>query len=139
MAEALPHIRMELDSDSVLALGAAYAVEFCARHCGMSDRACADVKAAAEETIRDTFALLTDGHPQLTLDVQGFGDRLEVMLEHRGEALPTAGLDTFLAGGPANSAGGVTGLSLMARVDRDLYPTENGASRTTLVKYLKRS
>jgi len=127
-----------MDSDPLLAIGAGYAVEFCARRSGLGQQAVADVKVAAAEAIRDTFELLTKEHPELTLEIRGFDDRLEVTLEHHGEALPTAGLDTFLPGGPANAAGKVAGLSLMTRVDRVLYDTKNGTSRTTLVKYLKR-
>jgi hypothetical protein len=129
---------MQMDSDPVLALGAGYAVEFCARRSGLGEQAAADVKAAAEEAIRDTLELLSNAHAGLTVEIQGFDDRLEVRLEHHGEALPIAGLDTFLPGGPANAEGNVVGLSLMTRVDRVLYATENGASRTTLVKYIKR-
>lgn len=139
MPDAPPHIRLVLDADSVLARAAAYAVEFCARRCGMSDRACADVTAATEEAVHDTFALLGESGQQLAVEVQGFEDRLEVVLEHRGEALPTAGLDTFLTGGSASSPTSTTGLSLMARVDRVLYHSDNGLSRTTLVKYLSRT
>lgn len=129
---------MELDADPLLAAGAGYAVEFCARRCGLSEQAAADVRTAAVEALRGTFELLTKNHRKLTLEIHGFDDRLEVRLEHQGEALPTAGLDTFLPGGPANAAGNVAGLSLMTRVDRVLYDTKNGTSRTTLVKYLKR-
>lgn len=129
---------MELDADPLLAVGAGYAVEFCARRCGLSEQAAAEVRTAAVEALRDTFELLAKNHPKLTLEIHGFDDRLEVSLEHQGEAQPTAGLDTFLAGGPPNAAGKVAGLSLMTRVDRVLYDTQNGASRTTLVKYVKR-
>ena len=138
MGDAPAYVRLVLDRDPLLALGAGFAVGFCARRGGLSEQASADVKVAAEEAIRDTFELLSDGQQKLTVEVQGFDDRVEVSLEHQGEALPTAGLDTFLLGGPANAAGKVAGLSLMTRVDRVLYDTKNGTSRTTLVKYLKR-
>lgn len=139
MPEAPPRVRIELDPDPLLARGAAYAVEFCARRCGLSGQAAEEVKTAAAEAIRDTLHLLTSNHPRLTLEIQGFADRLEVRLEHQGEALPTAGLDTFLPGGPVGAAGNVAGLSLMTRVDRVLYDTSKGTSRTTLVKYVKRA
>lgn len=136
MTDAPLRVQVEMDCDSRLAPGAAYAVEFCARRCGLSEPASAEVKAAAEETIQNTVQLLDDGQKRLTVDVQGFDDRVEVVLEHRGAARPTAGLDTFLPGGPANAAGSKAGLSLMTRVDRVLYHTQDGRSRTTLVKYL---
>jgi len=127
---------MEMDCDPLLAQAAGCAAEFCARRCGLSEPASADLKTAAEEAIQETFQLLGQGQQKLTVDVQGFDDRVEVGLEHRGEALPTAGLDTFLPGGPGNTVGSTAGLSLMTRVDRVLYQTQNGLSRTTLVKYL---
>jgi len=128
---------MEVSSDPRLVPGVGAAVELCACRSGLSGASCEDLKVAAEEAVRDTFGLLA-GDGQLTVLCEAFADRVEVVLEHHGEALPTAGLDTFLtAGAQAASAGMVTGLSLLMRVDRVLYHTENGVSRTTLVKYLK--
>jgi len=49
---------------------------------------------------------------------------------------PSAGLESFFAGGQG-LAGGSSGLSLLARVDRVQYNSESGASKTTLIKYLR--
>lgn len=131
---------MTVQSDRRLLTGAGTAVELCAKLSGLSERACNAVKAAAEEAARETFSLLAGQESSLDIIVQGFADRVEVILEHRGEALPAAGLDTFLTtGAQGPSAGTVTGLSLLSRVDRVLYTTEKGVSRTTLVKYRKKS
>ncbi|MGH9817384.1 MAG: hypothetical protein ACRD5F_05300 [Candidatus Acidiferrales bacterium] len=131
---------MTVQSDPRLLTGMATAVELCAKSSGLNQRACNQVKTAAAEAALETFSLLAGRESSLDITVQAFADRVEVILEHRGQALPTAGLDTFLAAsvqGP--SAGTVTGLSLLSRVDRVLYTTEKGISRTTLVKYRKKS
>ncbi|MGH9791785.1 MAG: hypothetical protein ACRD5G_09230 [Candidatus Acidiferrales bacterium] len=140
MDDAAPCVRITVQSDPRLLTGVATAVELCAKSSGLSERASNQVKTAAAEAARETFSLLADRDSSLDIAVQAFADRVEVILEHRGEALPTAGLDTFLTTGVQGpSAGTVTGLSLLSRVDRVLYTTEKGVSRTTLVKYRKKA
>ena len=129
-------VRMRLDGDARLIAGVSGAVESFARRAEMNDTAGADLAEAAAKACRDTLPLLTAEHPTLDVQIDAFGDRIEVALEHGGEALPSAGLDTFLESGDDEQ---VAGLELMARVDRVLYNTANGISRTTLVKYLKRT
>ncbi len=139
MADAPPRVRLELSRDPRLMPALGEAVDHVARHGGLDTDARESLKAATEEAARDTFDLLGSPEASIHVTAQAFDDRVEVALEHSGEAVPTAGLDTFLTGGAqAAAAGSVTGLSLLARVDRVLYHTENGVSRTTLVKYRKR-
>lgn len=132
------HVQLDLNADPRLLAGLSGAVEHFAQQIGLGEAAQKDLMTAAEEACRDTFRLLTPENPTLHVTIDAHPDRVEVMLEHRGEALPTAGLDTFFGAGAKSSTGGeLTGLSLMARVDRVLYDTAGGTSRTTLVKYLK--
>lgn len=138
MADTPPRVRLELSRDPRLMPALGEAVDHVARHGGLNAESRESLKAATQEAARDTFELLGAPEASLRITAQAFDDRVEVALEHSGEALPTAGLDTFLTGGAqAAAAGSVTGLSLLAQVDRVLYHTENGISRTTLVKYLK--
>ena len=72
----------------------------------------------------------------LKVIVSDFSDRVEVSIEHSGESLPSAGLDTFCDA--ASSAGSQTGLSgalQKTSVDRVQYETRDGVSRMTLIKY----
>jgi hypothetical protein len=131
-------VRLEISRDPRLMPALGEAVDHVARHGGLDAEARESLRAASEEAARDTFDLVPGPEASIRVSVQAYADRIEVALEHSGEAVPTAGLDTFLTGGAqAAAAGSVTGLSLLARVDRVLYHTENGVSRTTLVKYRK--
>lgn len=139
MPEPGPRVRMIVESDPRLVPGVGGAVIFLARLCKLDEKAGHDLQVAAESAVRDTFDLLTQNSSALEIRMEGFADRVEVVLEHHGEALPTAGLETFLNAGASDaSSGAVTGLALMTLVDRVLYNTANGVSRTTLVKYLKK-
>lgn len=131
-------VHLDLNGDLRLLAGLSGAVEHFAQQVGLGEPAQRDLITAAEEACRDTFRLLTPESPTLRVTIVAHLDRVEVSLEHRGEAVPTAGLDTFFGAGAKSSTGGeLTGLSLMKRVDRVQYHTEGGTSRTTLVKYLK--
>jgi hypothetical protein len=125
------HLRVE--NDSRLLAGLAGAVEHFAHKTEFSAAATADLIAAVEEACRETFPLLTAAQPSLTLVLTAYADHVEIVIEHRGEALPSAGLDTFL--GDPSAPGGLTGLSILSKVDRVQYNTEGGVSRTTLSKH----
>ena len=67
--------------------------------------------AAAIEAARETFPLMEGqaaGEPKVRVVVSDFPDRVEVAIEHRGEALPTAGLDTFVKDAVAGSGAGLS-------------------------------
>jgi hypothetical protein len=105
-----------------------------AQRAGLDEKAQAELAAATGQACADTFKLLTGADNELTVVVEDFADRVEVTLNHRGEALPSAGLETFAGlgeGGPED----LSGLALLSRVDRVLYETTDGTSRTILVKY----
>ena len=52
--------------------------------------------------------------------------------------MPAIGLEAFAcADVQTGGEEGLSGLELLSRVDRVLYNTEQGAARTTLVKYLQ--
>ncbi len=127
---------LKLTGDLRLLAAVAGAVGHLAEQAGFDARAQADLIAAAEEACRDTFPLLTPDDPTLGVTIQGFPDRLEVTLEHQGRAVPTAGLETFAIPG-AEGAGGLSALGLLVRVDRVQYDVQGGASRMTLIKYLR--
>jgi hypothetical protein len=63
-----------------------------------------------------------------------------VRLEHTGAPEPSAGLETFFVGDAENEkSGGPASAMLLSQVDRVLYETHDGKSRTTLVKYVGKS
>ena len=97
----------------------------------------AGLAAAVGEASRDTFPLLEQPNEMVGVTLEQFPDRMEVVVEHKGQALPTAGLDTFAIPDAAESgAGGVSGLSLLRYVDRVQYDSRGGVSRMRLIKYL---
>ena len=130
------HARVELSfsDDPWLLRGVSGAVAHVARRAGLDEEAQQSLIAATEQACLDTFKLLSSNHDLLHVLIEDFADRIEVTLEHHGEALPSAGLETFV--GFEDQAGDLSGLMLLARVDRVLYDTESGTSRMTLVKYI---
>jgi hypothetical protein len=66
--------------------------------------------------------------------VSDFPDRVEVAIEHSGESLPSAGLDTF-AGAAIGSQARLSDALQKNSVDRVQYESRNGVSRMTLIKY----
>lgn len=130
-------VLFDLSKDPRLVSGVVGAVEHVAQRAGLVPEECQNLIAATQQACLDTFKLLAEEDGRLNVCIQDFPDRIEVILEHRGESLPSAGLDTFVnlaARGEGTSD--LAGLELIARVDRVLYHTESGTSRMTLVKYI---
>ena len=124
-------------NDARLAVGVVGAVAHVAEHMGFSADECAALAAVVGETSRDTFPLLTDPDGMVGITLEQFPDRIEVIVEHEGHPLPAAGLDTFAIPGAAEAgARGLSGLSLLRRVDRVQYDTQGSVSRMKLIKYL---
>jgi hypothetical protein len=128
-----------LPDDPRLMAGVVAIVSFAAHRCGLSSGAQEGLAAAAAEACRETFPLVNGNGSKdssLKVIVSDFPDRVEVSIEHSGESLPSAGLDTFCDA--ASSAGSHTGLSgalQKTNVDRVQYETRDGVSRMTLIKY----
>jgi hypothetical protein len=130
---------LTLQDDPRLMAGVVAIVSFAAHRCGLSNGAREGLAAAAAEACRETFPLVNNNGSKdaaLKVIVSDFADRVEVAIEHSGESLPSAGLDTFCDA--ASGAGSQTGLSRAlqkANVDRVQYETRDGVSRMTLIKY----
>jgi len=130
-------VELRLPDDPRLLRAVSGAIEHFSRRVGLDAEGQQDLVAAAEEACRNTFKLLQEDDGLLCVAVQDFSDRIEVTLEHKGEPLPSAGLETFAGfGGDGGEGGDLSGLALISRVDRILYDTEGEISRMTLVKYV---
>jgi hypothetical protein len=108
--------------------------------CGLSTEAQKGLAAASIAACKETFPLLkesddADEDPAVKVIITDYTDRVEVAIEHDGEALPTAGLDTFVGDAVAGSDAGLSGALQKTSVDRVQYETKSGVSRMTLVKY----
>jgi anti-sigma regulatory factor (Ser/Thr protein kinase) len=113
-------------------------VQHASQRCGLSEAGQQGLTAAAQEACRETFPLLeghTKGEPTVRVIVSDFPDRVEVAIEHTGEALPTAGLDTFIGDAAGDPGAGLSRALQMTKVDRVQYATSGGVSRMTLIKY----
>ena len=113
------------------------AVEFQAIHAGFETEAGAQLARAAGDVCRETISQLGADGAGVDVTLDTFSDRIEIAIHCRSQVLPALGLETFafsdaLSGG----TGGLNGLELLSRVDRVLYNAEDGAARTTLVKFL---
>ena len=71
----------------------------------------------------------------LRVVLQDFNDRVEMTIEHSGEPLPTAGLDTFCAQAGNESESKLSSALQVKKVDRVQYETRDGVSRVILIKY----
>ncbi len=129
-------IQLSMVSDERFLAAVSSAVAWIAGQAGLESAAQADLVAAVEEACHDTFPLLSKDAPLLDVIVERLADRVEVSLEHHGALRPAAGLQSFTGEGQGLT-GGVSGLSLLSRVDRVQYHSESGASKTTLIKYLR--
>jgi anti-sigma regulatory factor (Ser/Thr protein kinase) len=133
---ARTEILLHDDSRFFAAIGAV--VQHASQRCGLSEAGQQGLTAAAEEACRETFPLLqghANGEPTVRMIVSDFPDRVEVAIEHTGEALPTAGLDTFIGDASADPGAGLSRALQMTKVDRVQYATSGGLSRMTLIKY----
>lgn len=129
-------VSLRFANDPRLLRGVAGAVEHFAQRAGLKEAAQRDLIEATQQACETTFPLLQATDELLLVAIEDFADRVEVTLEHHGEALPTAGLETFAGfGGEGGQPGDLSGIVLMSRVDRVLYDTQGDTSRMTLVKY----
>lgn len=129
---------MTLHDDPRLIAGVVAIVSHAAERCGLSSKAQEGLASAAVEACRETFPLLNSNGVQaaaLKVIVADFPDRVEVTIEHSGEPLPAAGLDTFCGGGADLSPEALSKALQKTNVDRVQYETKEGRSRTTLIKY----
>ena len=135
MATEHNRIEVQMQNHRWLFYGLAGAVDHFAERAGLSEAGRRDLVEAVDQACGNTFPLLAGEDDSLRITIEDFIDRLEVTLEYHGEPLPAAGLETFAALGDEEGApGDLTGLALMARVDRVLYDTQGNTSRMTLVK-----
>lgn len=113
------------------------AVAHFAERVGIEDAARDQLTGALEDLCRQTLPFLNGKGDGLDVAIEDFEDRLQVSVEHRGEAQPSVGVESFIAECARDSKQRVTGVHLMRTVDRIEYDAREGSIRTTLVKYLQ--
>ncbi|MGA8142372.1 MAG: hypothetical protein WB987_00595 [Candidatus Acidiferrales bacterium] len=133
---ARTELKVQNDPRLLIAVGAI--VSHSAHRAGLPREAQQAFAEAAVDACRETFPLLgNDGsdNRDLRMVVEDFPDRVQVTIEHSGEATPTAGLDSFVGGLKEGVAAGISHSLQDTRVDRVQYDTHEGRSRMTLIKY----
>jgi anti-sigma regulatory factor (Ser/Thr protein kinase) len=126
---------IQLSCHEQMVPGVGGAVAHYADRVGLTEAARDSLVSALEEFCRETLPLLGSNGGRLTVAIEEFEDRIEIVVEHNGLARPSAGMDTFLAGN-GSSDSRLLGIRLLRNVDRVEYDSQNGSVRTTLVKYL---
>ena len=135
MAKELTRAEFRFTPDAQMVLGIVAAAEHFGQRKHLDGTAVLALMRAAQEACLSTFKLLSGDSPTLGVVMNEFDDRIEMTIEHQGEALPTAGLDTFLDAETEDaSPGELSGYMLMTLVDRVQYQTVGGTQRMTLVK-----
>lgn len=127
-------IEFTLDNDPHLFHGVKAILCHAAQRSGFSQQDQDALADAAVDACRETFPLLNGSDSSLRLVVLDFPDRVEITIEHCGEVLPTAGLDSFCAGVEEGTRG-ISSALLNTTIDRVQYDTDEGRARTTLIKY----
>jgi hypothetical protein len=132
---------LHLSRDDRLIAAVGGAVAHFAERVGMDDAARNQLTGALEDLCRQTLPLLNGNgnglNDGLDVAIEDFDDRLQISVEHRGEAQPSVGVESFIAECARESNQRVTGVHLMRTVDRIEYDASHGSIRTTLVKYLQ--
>jgi anti-sigma regulatory factor (Ser/Thr protein kinase) len=128
---------LHLSRDDRLIAAVGGAVAHFAERVGMENSACNQLTAALEELCRQTLPLLNGNGDGLDVAIEDFEDRLQISVEHKGEAQPSVGVESFIAECARDSDKRLTGVRLMRTVDRIEYDARSGNIRTTLVKYLQ--
>ncbi len=135
MAKELTRAEFRFSPDAQMVLGIVAAAEHFGQRKHLDGASVLALMRAAQEACQSTFKLLSGDPPTLGVLMTEFDDRIEMTIEHQGEALPTAGLDTFLdAEAEEATPGELSGYMLMTLVDRVQYQTVAGTQRMTLVK-----
>jgi len=129
---------LKVQNDPRLLAAVSAIVSHSAHRAGLPHEAQQKLAEAAVDACRETFPLLgnknnSDG--DLALVIEDFPDRVQVTIEHSGEANPTAGLDSFVGGSKEGVPAGISNSLQDTRVDRVQYDTKDGRSRMTLIKY----
>ena len=138
MTDEAARVVFHLDPSADLVGVLSTAVRFQASQAGFEAETCAEFARASEDVCREAVSKLTDADGGLNVTLTTFADRIEVLIQHRGQVLPPVGLETFaFSDAPTTGAVGINGLELLSRVDRVLYSAEGGNVQTTLVKFLK--
>jgi len=135
MATDSVRVEFTLDNNPHLLQGVTAIVCHAAQRSGFSLQDQDALAAAAVDACRETFPLVNGNDSSLRLVVMDFPDRVEVTIEHSGEVLPTAGLDSFCAGAEEGSRG-ISSALLNTAIDRVKYDNNGGRARMTLIKYL---
>ncbi len=125
---------LHLSRDDRLIAAVGGAVAHFAERVGMEDATRNLLTGALEHLCRQTLPLLNG---RLDVAIEDFDDRLQISVEHRGEAQPSVGVESFIAECTRESDQRLTGVHLIRTVDRIEYDASNGSIRTTLVKYLQ--
>jgi hypothetical protein len=128
---------LHLSRDDRLIAAVGGAVSHFAERVGIENAAGNLLTSALEELCRQTLPLLNRNGDGLDVAIEDFDDRLQISVEHKGEAQPSVGVESFIAECARDSDQRLTGMRLLRSVDRIEYDARSGRIRTTLVKYLQ--
>ena len=99
---------LELSCDERLVSGIGGAVAHHAERVGLNEATRDALVSALEDFCRQTLPLMGAKGDRLSVAIEEFDDRMEIVVEHHGDAVPSVGMDTFLMASASQSANGVS-------------------------------
>jgi hypothetical protein len=126
---------LRLSCDEQLVAGIGGAVAHFGERVGLRPDELGSLAEMLEEYCRRTLSLLEPQEDTLYVSIEDFEDRIEIVIEHRGQATGPVG-ESF-AGAPLRQAAGWTAGVALLCTDRSEteYDSLQGVLRTRLVKY----
>lgn len=123
-------IRLQIDADLRLAHAAGGAARYFAEAAGLTSDAAVELQKSVVEACQEVFESLTAQHPHLTVTLERYPDRIEIVIAYEGTEAPAMGLDRIAGfAGQLGASGGLGG------VDRVQYEAHDGLAVTRLTKY----
>src|SRR5260370_40668999 len=94
MTDEPTRVKFHLDRDPRLISAVRSAVHFQALRAGLGEEGCDAFALASEDVCREAFAQFTDADGGLDVTLDTLTDRMEISIHHRGQFVPTVGLET---------------------------------------------
>jgi hypothetical protein len=128
---------LRVSCDEQLVAGIGGAVAHFGERAGLLPDELGSLAAALEEFCRRTLSLLERQEDTLCVSIEDFEDRIEIVVEHRGQAPRPVDGDPLVGTSQRQAAGRAAGVELVCTDRSEIeYDARQGILRTRMVKYI---